>query len=138
MDCLVYKAKKVINQPVIAERPDKPVPQLPQSIGFTSVEVVKFIRIEVQQLTTQLITSTKPLNPSNCSQSSLPGIWPHFTSRNGRTKETIPLQKCCSVVYLCFSYIDFHLMEPIFSYASLNLGFVNFSSPQNCLSGADF
>jgi hypothetical protein len=45
---LVYKAKEVANQPVIAERPDIPVPQLPQPIGFTSVEVVKFSQTELQ------------------------------------------------------------------------------------------
>jgi hypothetical protein len=48
VNCLVYKAKEVATQPVIAERPDIPVPQLPQPMGFTSVEVVKFSETKLQ------------------------------------------------------------------------------------------
>jgi hypothetical protein len=48
--CLVYKAKEVANQPVVPERLDIPVPQLPQPRGFTSVEVVNFSQTEFQTM----------------------------------------------------------------------------------------
>jgi hypothetical protein len=42
MNGLVLKAKELANERVITEIPDLPVPELPQPMGFTKVEVVHF------------------------------------------------------------------------------------------------
>jgi hypothetical protein len=41
-NCFVNEAKDVANQPDFADKPDIPIPQFPQSIGLSSVGVVKF------------------------------------------------------------------------------------------------
>jgi hypothetical protein len=41
-NCFVNEANDVANQPDFADKPDIPIPQLPQSIGLSSVGVVKF------------------------------------------------------------------------------------------------
>jgi hypothetical protein len=75
INCLVYKAKEVADQPVIAERPDIPVPQLPQPMGFSSVEVMKFIQTELQPLNISIdfinkaFQSVKSLSVSNARRS---------------------------------------------------------------------
>jgi hypothetical protein len=44
MNGLVLKAKELANARVITEIPDLPVPELPQPMGFTKVDVVHFCR----------------------------------------------------------------------------------------------
>jgi hypothetical protein len=44
----VYRVREVNNQPIIAEKPDIPVPKHPQTMGFASVELVKSSQTELQ------------------------------------------------------------------------------------------